>query len=814
MFGRYFRLNSETMNIIEEIGRHMPGGFFIYKAEQPEEILYVNHAVLDIFGCKDTDEFRELTGNTFQGMLHPEDRELIAGSISEQILMNEDKMDYVEYRIIRKDGAVRWVDDYGHFTETEEYGGIYYVFISDITARKERQVHESEEQSQMITAMASDYRCVYHVDLDTDDGICYRTDHPYQNSLSVGEHFVFSKVFREYAEHFVTPEFREGFLEFIDPVNIRKKLERELIISYRYLINREGKESFEMLRMAGVRHPEDRDDHLVHAIGVGFTDIDQEMRDTLKKNQVLNDALEVAKEANRAKTAFLSNMSHEIRTPMNAIIGLNNIALTDPDLSDRTREYLEKIGASARHLMNIINDILDMSRIESGRMVIRNEEFSFPEMLEQVNTMISGQCREKGLNYECRIKGKLCDYYIGDELKLRQVLINILGNAVKFTPEQGSVTFTVEEVNRYDGNTTLRFVVQDTGIGMSPDYLPKLFDTFSQEHASSTSHYGSTGLGMPITKSIVELMHGNIEVESEKGIGTTFTVTLTFAESDRKTVVGTEDYELHPQEMSVLVIDDDPVACEYAQFILGQVGISCELAGSGAEALEMVKMRHARREPYNLILVDWKMPDMDGIETTRQIRSMVGDDSAIIILTSYNWDDVVDEAKEAGVDSFVSKPLFAGSVMDEFREAFQRRNSALQECRIELKGRRILLAEDMMVNAEIIMMILSMKEMEAEHAENGRIAVEMFAAREEGYYDAILMDMRMPEMDGLEAAKTIRAMDRSDAKSIPIIALTANAFDEDVQRSLQAGLNAHLSKPVEAELLYETLGQLIQDKEN
>ena len=262
----------------------------------------------------------------------------------------------------------------------------------------------------------------------------------------------------------------------------------------------------------------------------------------------------------------------------------------------------------------------------------------------------------------------------------------------------------------------------------------------------------------------------------------------------------------------VLVIDDDPIACEHAQVVMGQIGVSCESALSGAEGLEMIKLRHARREPYNLILVDWKMPEMDGIETTRQIREAIGDETPVIILTSYSWDDVEEEAKAAGVDSFVAKPLFAGAVLNEFREAFHKKNAQLANRTADLKGKRVILAEDMQVNAEIMEMVLAVREIETDLAENGRIAVEKFAASEPGYYDAILMDMRMPEMDGLEATRRIRSMDRPDAEEIPIIALTANAFDDDVQRSMQAGLNAHLSKPVEPDALFETLENLIKEK--
>ncbi len=538
------------------------------------------------------------------------------------------------------------------------------------------------------------------------------------------------------------------------------------------------------------------------------TDRKEMLNKLAQQRESLNTALEEANKANKAKTAFLSNMSHEIRTPMNAIIGLNNIALNDPTISAQTREYLEKIGSSARHLLGIINDILDMSRIESGRMTIKSEEFSFAKMLEQVNTIISGQCNEKGLHFDCQTIGQIENRYIGDDMKLRQVLINILGNAVKFTPEGGTVSFTIEDVKRLNRQATLRFTIRDTGIGMSEEFLPRIFDTFSQEDSSSASNYGSTGLGMPITKSIVELMNGQIEVESEKNVGTTFTVTVTLTQAEHATDEA-DAFELRPHEMSVLVVDDDRIACEHAQLVLGHMGITCETVLSGEEAVELVRMRHARRDNFNLILVDWKMPGMDGLETTRQIRSIVGDNTPIIILTSYNWEDIEGEARKAGVDTFAPKPLFAGTVMDEFRAAFRKKNSNLIRRTADLKGRRVLLAEDVEVNAEIMMMVLSMRDMDVDHAQNGKIAVAMFQDHDSGYYDAILMDMLMPEMDGLEATRMIRAANKADAKTIPIIALTANAFDEDVQRSMQAGLNAHLSKPVEPDLLFETLEELL-----
>ncbi len=671
---------------------------------------------------------------------------------------------------------------------------------------------ERIQQDRMITALAADYRGVYYVNLRNDSCICYRWDEAAGHTGNGGEPMSYLETFRAYAMRYVTEAYREGFLAFIDPEAIRAGLSERTVLTYRYIVRRNDQERYEMLRVVQIveETEETEEARVKDVVGVGFTDIDAETRDDMRKSHALSEALSAAEEANKAKTVFLSNMSHEIRTPMNAIIGLDNLALNDPDLSGKTRDYLKKIGSSAQHLLSLINDILDMSRIESGRMIFHNEEFDFAKLIEQINTIFSAQCQDKGLTYTCNITGSVDSHYIGDSIKIRQVLINILGNAVKFT-NTGHVDLLVEKISAFDGKSTLRFTIKDTGIGISKEYLPTLFDAFTQETLDANNKYGSSGLGMAITKNIVDMMNGQISVASEKGVGTTFTVTVTFQDVGDLPSKVSDGLELNPADISVLVVDDDAVACEHAKLELEKIGIASEIAPSGQKAVEMVKLRHARREPYNVIIIDWQMPEMNGVEATRQIRQIIGSESAIIILTAYNWDDVLNEALDAGVDSFVAKPLFSGTVLEELKAVLQKKRVSEQETRthVDLTGKRVLLAEDILINAEIIIQVLEMRGMETEHAENGQIAVDMFANHPEGYYDVILMDMRMPVMTGLEATVAIRAMERSDAKTIPIIALTANAFDEDVQRSLQAGLNAHLSKPVNPDVLFETLESML-----
>ena len=527
----------------------------------------------------------------------------------------------------------------------------------------------------------------------------------------------------------------------------------------------------------------------------------------------------LAEESSRAKTSFLSNMSHEIRTPMNAIIGLDNIALREPNLPPKTREQLEKIGASAKHLLGLINDILDMSRIESGRMVLKNEEFSFREFLDQINIIINGQCQDKGLHYECNLVGGVSDYYFGDDMKLKQVLINILGNSVKFTNAPGSVTLTAEQTASFEGFCTLRFTMADTGIGMDKEYIPKIFEAFSQEDATATNRYGGSGLGMAITKNFVEMMNGEIHVDSEKGVGSTFTVTVTLKASSRSAVA---EHGFSLPDLRAIVIDDDEISCEHSQTVLRAAGIEAEIHTDPAEALHRIRTAYQQNRPYQLLITDYKMPEMNGLDLTRAVRAFDEGKTAVLLLTGYNWDAIEEEAMASGVDAIMAKPLFSDTLTQRIHHMLLEKQGTASlpvETREEnkpaenmLAGRNILMAEDVDQNAEILADLLELEDMTAERAENGERAVAIFSEHPAGYFDAILMDVRMPVMNGLDATRAIRALDRPDAKTIPIIAMTANVFDEDVERSLQAGMNAHLSKPIEPERLYETMAHLIEQQ--
>ena len=703
----------------------------------------------------------------------------------ELVLLGDDIDDLVsKFNVSTKDNMIPDKDEKDAGTnirgdEVSKLSERIHNMRSDIEVYVE-QLHS--ESISMINALAKDYRSVYYVNLDEDDGVCYRS-HQFidaERSLKEGEHFHYMEMFRLYAESFVDEEYREHFLKFVEPDQVKEGLKESPVIAMLYIAHHNGKPSYEKLKYADARPHDKQLSEGVNLVSVGIVDVTEETKDTLNQNQALSDALALAEEASKAKTAFLSNMSHEIRTPMNAIISIGSIALSDPEISDKTRDYLVKIGVSAKHLLKIINDILDMSRIEAGRMTIKSERFSMSELMEQINTIVESQCNDRGLKYVNSLDEGLEGNFIGDPVKLKQVLFN--------------------------NKTTMRFVISDTGIGMDPEFIPRVFEAFSQEDTSATSKNNSTGLGMAITKNIVEMMNGEITVESTKGVGSTFTVTLTFMESED---AGGKWESIKTSELTALMVSDNVVSSSYVSIELGNVGITVDVAKDGLEAVEKVRLREARNGKYDIIIVDREMVNDDFLSVITAIRNVSVYEKLVIALIAYHFSDIADHARAAGVNILVSKPLTSQVFLDKYQTALNA--NSVETKAVDLSGRHILLAEDKEINSEIMTMVLQMRDMVVDVAANGKIAVDMYEQHEEGYYCAILMDMRMPEMDGITATGLIRKMGRADSKTIPIIALTANAFDEDVERSLQAGLNAHLTKPVEPDVLFNTLRRLVKE---
>ena len=530
-----------------------------------------------------------------------------------------------------------------------------------------------------------------------------------------------------------------------------------------------------------------------------------------EQTQALQDALMQAQHANRAKTTFLSNMSHDIRTPMNAIIGFTTIAVSHIDNKDQVRDCLQKVLSSSNHLLSLINDILDMSRIESGKVQIKEQECNISELMHNLVNIIQPQVKAKQLELFIDTFEVANEDVIADALKLNQVFINLLSNAVKYTPAGGTVSFRIMQKTTFrHGYGDYIFVIRDTGIGMSKEFVKHIFEPFERETTATQSGIQGTGLGMAITKNIVEMMNGTIEVESEVGKGSTFTVGLTLKLQD---VEKNAEQIKELNGLRALVVDDDFNVCDSVSKMLKHIGMRSEWTTSGREAAYRAKAAHEEGDSYHTYIIDWQMPETSGIETARKIRSAVGNEAPIIILTAYDWSDIEEEAKEAGVTAFCAKPLF----MSDLKAALLAANNMLDredEAAIwtlaDFSGKRILLVEDIELNREIAEVILTEAGFTVESAPDGTDAVAMVKASGEYYYDAVLMDVQMPIMNGYEATRTIRSLPRKDVRTLPIIAMTANALEEDKEAALKNGMNAHLAKPIDVEMFIKVLGQFVK----
>ncbi len=684
----------ESMPKQEEAGRHvpgaeqfrafideMPGGFFVYRADGTEEIIYANKALFRMFDCESEEMFRELTGNSFRGIVHPDDLEAVEKSIWEQIAASQYDLDYVEYRIISKTGEIRWVDDYGHFIHSEEAGDVFYVFVGDATERKSSHQEtvdtidrERKRYLDLVEGLSVGYESILYVNLDTDVVQAYRlnnrTNQLFDKELQIRQYGAFAE---EYVGMWVHPEDRDIVIKATDPAYIRNKLSlgRTFHISYRVV--EEDKINYIQLHIVNVGEG-------ISQIVLGYRNMDAEVIHEMEQQRILEDALESAKASIIVKNAFLSNMSHDIRTPMNAIIGFTDLAKKHFDDRAKVRRYLNMIEASGNQLLRLLNDVLEIARIESGKIEIVERKCSLSEIVRNVHASVFPLAEPKRITVSMDFSGLVHDTVYNDERRLQQILLRLAGNAVKYTEDRGRVSIAVkEEEGPSRGYATYHFIVEDTGMGISENMLQHIFKPFERGKNTTQSGIHGAGLGLSITKSIVEMMGGTIDVVSEVGKRSCFTVTLS------------------------LRIDD--------------------------------------------------------------------------------------------TESFVAE-------QEEKRE--RQRNKARS-----MGSRRILVVEDTEINLEIEVEILKDAGYLVDTATDGSIAVDKVKNSRPGYYDLILMDIQMPVMDGYDATRAIRELKDPDLAGIPIVALSANTFDEDIRRSRESGMNAHMEKPIDTPQLMGVIGDML-----
>ena len=529
----------------------------------------------------------------------------------------------------------------------------------------------------------------------------------------------------------------------------------------------------------------------------------------LSSNKMLRVMARNAESANKAKTDFLSTMSHDIRTPMNAIIGLTTIAEKKLDDREAVSDNLSKIRLASNHLLTLINDILDISKVESGKLNLSPLTFSIVETVQNLMNLSQPMIKEKNIDFSFRINHMDKEYLYADQLRLNQIYINVLSNAIKYTEPGGRVSVDLrEEESEKEGCVRLIYCVADTGIGMSPEFLKKMYEPFSRQTDSRVNSIQGTGLGLAITRQMVELMNGTIDCQSETGKGTTFTIALDLPVAEKQLE------EMRIEGIDVLIADDDPILLESAVDTLETLGINAEQAQSGMEALEKARHRHEAGKDYDVIILDWKMPDMNGVETIRRIRTEVDAGIPILLTSAYDWSDIEDEAKEAGANGFIGKPLFRSRLYEKINGLLGTEAKPLEpeDDYSDLAGMNILIAEDNDINWEIISTMLGMFGVNTERAENGRICVDKMAEAGEGRYDLIFMDVQMPEMNGLDATRQIRKLANKWAASIPIIAMTADAFSENISECLKAGMNGHIAKPIDLKLVIKEIRRIKEEK--
>ncbi len=774
-------------------------------------ILSVNRAALMILGYESQEELFGDGFATIATSVAEEDREKLLSSIKS--LKKPGDSVSVEYRVRHSSGDVLHV--MGNVKLMEENGELFYQrFLLDCTAQKkkerEEQLRKDRRHQELVQALSTDYNLVCYFDLETRRGSALRTyacpagllEQMFAGELSLDVHM------ENYIQSCVYADDRDMVRQVFQGDTLLHELQERGIYYLNYRVVCMGETRYFQMKAVPIG-----DRASSRGVVIGFRSVDEETRSEIEKKNLLEDALAQANRASKAKSVFLSNMSHDIRTPMNAIIGFTALAASHLDNREQVEEYLKKIMTSGNHLLSLINDVLDMSRIESGKMYLEEKPCSLPDILHGLRSIVQADVHAKQLELYMDAVDVVHEDIFCDRLRLNQILLNLLGNSIKYTPAGGIVSIRVtEKPSAPAGHAAYEFSVRDTGIGMSEEFVAHIFEPFERERNSTTSGIQGTGLGMAITRNIVEMMNGSIHVKSRQGVGTEFTVDLIFRLcSDEKE--STTIPEL--TGCRALVVDDDFNTCDSVSCMLQQIGMRAEWTLSGKEAVLRTRQAVMRRDLYSVYIIDWLLPDMNGIEVTRRIRKECGGEVPIIVLTAYDWADIEEEAKEAGVTAFCGKPLFLSQLRDCLLSIVGTEEAPKEDGEAgfqPLAGGRILLAEDNELNQEIAQVILEEAGFTVDIAENGQIALDLLKSAGPDAYQLVLMDVQMPVMNGYEATRAIRALEDPALSRIPILAMTANAFEEDKQAALKCGMNGHISKPIDIAKLFETLKSVLRSR--